>query len=335
MNDFNEPFSHYLFEPIDIDNLLDNSFNQSYNDFADNAQYDNPNNRMDYNDSNFQNFNGNNENAIIFNTSFANNEIDNLVNGSQSDENAINDNSDNSDNPNNSTFNISQRPTSSIQNDGEKVGNKKKKCGRKTNKKNTNNSHNKLSADNIIRKAKIHILNDKVKTIFDNYFLGLNIKKMNLLKIEKKIISLKKEDNMEIIDTPLKDIYSTYNIGEKYKRMDKDYNKKMIKEIYSKSEYIDLQRMFNLTFYEFFEIYTSPLTGKELSEELKKKKEEIEFNNKIQFDGIKDWIKELEAECKKNEESDNDIKTYINKIKEFCGNYRDWFEKKRGRNKRK
>ena len=82
---------------------------------------------------------------------------------------------------------------------------------------------------------------------------------------------------------------------------------KKLKEIYSKSEYIDLQRMFNLTFYEFFEIYTSPLTGKELSEELKKKKEEIEFNNKIQFDGIKDWIKELEAECKKNEESDNDI----------------------------
>ena len=220
MNDFNEPFSHYLFEPIDIDNLLDNSFNQSYNDFADNARYDNPNNRMDYNDSNFQNFNGNNENAIIFNTSFANNEIDNLVNGSQSDENAINDNSDN---PNNSTFNISRRTTRSAQNDGEKVGNKKKKCGRKTNKKNTNNSHNKLSADNIIRKAKIHILNDKVKAIFDNYFLELNIKKMNLLKIEKKIISLKKEDNMEIIDTPLKDIYSTYNIGEKYKRMDKDY----------------------------------------------------------------------------------------------------------------
>ena len=308
MNDFKEPFSHYLFEPIDIDNLLDNSFNQSYNDFADNARYDNPNNRMDYNDSNFQNFNGNNENAIIFNTSFANNEIDNLVNGSQSDENAINAKSDNS------TFNISRRPTRSAQNDGEKVGNKKKKCGRKTNKKNTNNSHNKLSADNIIRKAKIHILNDKVKTIFDNYFLELNIKKMNLLKIEKKIISLKKEDNMEIIDTPLKDIYSTYNIGEKYKRMDKDYNKKMIKEIYSKSEYIDLQRMFNLTFYEFFEIYTSPLTGKELSEELKRKKEEIEFNNKIQFDGIKDWIKELEAECKKNEESDNDINYIIIEI---------------------
>ena len=29
MNDLNEPFSHYLFEPIDIDNLLDNSFNQN------------------------------------------------------------------------------------------------------------------------------------------------------------------------------------------------------------------------------------------------------------------------------------------------------------------
>ena len=38
---------------------------------------------------------------------------------------------------------------------------------------------------------------------------------------------------------------------------------------------------------------------------------------------------------KKYVESDNDIKTYINKIKDFCGNYRDWFEKKRGRNKRK
>ena len=51
---------------------------------------------------------------------------------------------------------------------------------------------------------------------------------MNLLKIEKKIISLKKEDNMEIIDTPLKDIYSTYNIGEKYKRMDKRHKGRSI-----------------------------------------------------------------------------------------------------------
>ena len=34
---------------------------------------------------------------------------------------------------------------------------------------------------------------------------------------------------MEIIDTPLKDIYSTYNIGEKYKRMDKN-NKKINKQ---------------------------------------------------------------------------------------------------------
>ena len=67
-----------------------------------------------------------------------------------------------------------------------------------------------------MRKIKVHILNQKIRNIFDNYFLALNLKKKKLLKFEQKeIISLKKEENIKLMDTHLKDIYQKYNIGKK------------------------------------------------------------------------------------------------------------------------
>ena len=246
---------------------------------------------MDYNDSNFQNFNGNNENAIIFNTSFANNEIDNLVNGSQSDENAINDNSDNSDNPNNSTFNISQRPTSSIQNDGEKVGNKKKKCGRKTNKKNTNNSHNKLSADNIIRKCKCAILNNtlefinkKIKILYPN-ITKKSFREKKLFKLKQNQRASSRADyNKSFLSKSLKSIFSE-DISTKFINYPPTHNKDAIELLINEKDEKKrniFNNIFNLTFSDCLNHFR----GTNVIDELKGLNQLNDYINEIKEDNM-------------------------------------------------
>ena len=307
---FDYPFSPSLFESkYNDDNVEENSFNESYINFADTIQYGNSNFGINGNESdiNFDNDNNLNHNFE---------EINNVFNGNIERDN--------------STQNFSsQKQTRPTQKD-EKDSIKKKKPGRENKNENIKDIHNKFNEDNIMRKIKVHILNQKIRNIFDNYFLALNLKKKKLLKFEQKeIISLKKEENIKLMDTHLKDIYQEYNIGKKYTKRENNYNINLINEIYSENEYIDL------TFFEFLEIYTNPITGKDLNEELKQKKKEIESFKRINFDGIKNWIEELENKYKNKNESDDEIKIYINKIKNCCGNYRKLLENKDGRNNKK
>ena len=313
---FDYPFSPSLFESkYNDDNVEENSFNESYNNFADTIQYDNSNFRINGNESdiNFDNDNDLNHNFE---------EINNVFNGNIERDN--------------STQNFSsQKQTRPTQKD-EKDSIKKKKPGRENKNENIKDIHNKFNEDNIMRKIKVHILNQKIRNIFDNYFLALNLKKKKLLKFEQKeIISLKKEENIKLMDTHLKDIYQKYNIGKKYTKRENNNNINLINEIYSENEYIDLQKMFDLTFFEFLEIYTNPITGKDLDEELKQKKKEIESFKRINFDGIKNWIEELENKYKNKKELDDEIKIYISKIKNCCENYRKLLENKDGRNTKK
>ena len=194
---FDYPFSPSLFEPkYNDDNVEENSFNESYNNFADTIQYGNSNFRINGNESdiNFDNDNDLNHNFE---------EINNVFNGNIEKDN--------------STQNFSsQKQTRPTQKD-EKDSIKKKKPGRENKNENIKDIHNKFNEDNIMRKIKVHILNQKIRNIFDNYFLALNLKKKKLLKFEQKeIISLKKEENIKLMDTHLKDIYQKYNIGKKY-----------------------------------------------------------------------------------------------------------------------
>ena len=313
---FEPSFSLPFFEPKNNDdNAEENSFNESYINFADTIQYSNSNFGINGNESdiNFDNDNDLNQNFE---------EINNVFNGNIEKDN--------------STQNFSsQKQTRPTQKD-EKDSIKKKKPGRENKNENIKDIHNKFNEDNIMRKIKVHILNQKIRNIFDNYFLALNLKKKKLLKFEQKeIISLKKEENIKLMDTHLKDIYQKYNIGKKYTKRENNYNINLINEIYSENEYIDLQKMFDLTFFEFLEIYTNPIAEKELNEELKQKKKEIESFKRINFDGIKNWIEELENKYKNKNESDDEIKIYISKIKNCCGNYRKLLENKDGRNNKK
>lgn len=228
---------------------------------------------------------------------------------------------------------LSQKCTSSTKKEEktDNTPNTKLKCGRKTENKDIKEIHDKSKSDNIIRKLKIHIIQQKIINMVNNYLKSKKLSKLKLLKLsQKELTTLKKDENMKFMNSTLKEIYYTYKIGDKYLRERVNNNKNLINLIYSKSEYIELQKILNLTFLEFFDIYTYKVANKELSEDLKRKKEEIELFNE-NFKGIEIFINGIVKKERKKGVSEEKIKEYINKLKLCCEDYKLWFEKKIGR----
>ena len=216
------------------------------------------------------------------------------------------------------------------------TNNKKIKCGRKTleNTK-TENIHDKFKGDNIIRKIKVHIIQEKIISIINTSLKSKKKGKKKLLKLfQKDLTSLKKDKNLELMNTTLKDIYTKNKIGEKYLDNKGKYNEKLINEIYSNDEYIELQQLLNLTFIEFYNIYTHKLTKKDLDENLIQKMKNISFFNSNNFQGIEVYINNLKEKNKKKGMSDDENDVYINTFKHYCRTYKEWFENKVGRNEK-
>lgn len=215
----------------------------------------------------------------------------------------------------------------------------KNKCGRKTKREKENYVlHDKFHPDNIIRKIKVHIIQEKIISLINNYFSSKKLRKKKLFKlIQGDVTRLKRENNMKFMNTSLKDIYLSHRVGKKYSEKKANNNQLLIQEIYSEDKYIELQKLLNLTFHEFYEIYTHNLTQKELSEELNNKKMDIELLNNSNFKGIETYIEKLEEkQVKKNNGIINqNIKDYVNEFKNYCGCFREWFVKKVGRNEEK
>jgi hypothetical protein len=211
--------------------------------------------------------------------------------------------------------------------------NNKKKCGRKTNKTDTIIIHDKFKPDNIIRKIKVHVIQEKIISMVNNNLKSKKTGKKKLLKLfQEDLTCLKKDKNIEFMNTKLKDIYRNYQIGNKYLEKKGKYNEKLIDEIYNDEEFIELQKLLDLTFIEFYNIYTLDVTKKDLDEDLLKKKENIVLLNSEKFEGIKVYFNKLEAKNKKKRMSDDE---YIETLKKICGNYKEWFVKKVGRNEKK
>ena len=203
------------------------------------------------------------------------------------------------------------------------------------NKKGKNNGevHDKYKGDNIIRKIKVHIIQDKIIKLINKYIKSKKLSKRKLFKLHQDDVnSLKKEKNLKFMNTTLEEIYKNTKIANKYSSEKAKNNEKLIDEIYAKEELIEIQKILNLTFLEFFEIYTHDVTEKPLSEELLKKMEDSEIFNSSDFSGINNFINKLAKKEEKNEISEDKTNSYIQKVKELCGNYKKWFEDKKGRN---
>ena len=81
-----------------------------------------------------------------------------------------------------------------------------------------------------------------------------------------------------------------------------------------------------------FEIFIKDL--KELNSELLTKVENYEIYKNLEFSNLDNFFNKIKEE-EKDEQSEESIKDYINKIKENCKNFKAWFEDKKGRERKK
>ena len=169
--------------------------------------------------------------------------------------------------------------------------------------------HNKFAEDNMMR---------KIKTYFFKYINGqlnakLKNKYFNFLKLDSKISeNLKKDFNDSLMKTKIKDIYLNTEIRSKYRTQIKnnhDTNIKIIEEIYSEREEIDVINTLELTYFDLFG----------------------EFRNNY----LEQFLNRIKKEEEDKKESEKDINAYLDKIKSLCLNYEGWFNNKKGRNRNK
>ena len=184
-----------------------------------------------------------------------------------------------------------------------------KRKGRKHKNSLIKGYHTKYSHDNILRKIKVKFFKKLVKYI-NNIIKNKYWRKVHLLKPLHGKISQNntKIFNRTLINTKLKDIFSSFEINGKFKSVDKEYNKIVIKSIYEKN-LAELINIFEMTFLEAFYAFldknkTEKLQGLEkldvVVEEIKKKEDDVyamKFQ-KVAMDFEKYY---LTKNCKKKE----------------------------------
>ena len=131
----------------------------------------------------------------------------------------------------------------------------RKKRGRQSKNLNSKSDHTKYSHDNILRKIKVKFFQKLMK-----YINGKIKSKYN--GIIQKLLPLKGEVsqnntikfNIQLLNTKLKDIFSTIEINKKFRLYKENYNKNVIDTIYN-NNIRELIEIFELTFLEIFNIF--------------------------------------------------------------------------------
>lgn len=219
------------------------------------------------------------------------------------------------------------------------------KVGRKKQTDSSKSKHNRNSADNIIKKAKSYFINYSLKFINNvlNTELSLDelieynkifrigkvdvkeedIKTSNLIKLldYKFIDQIKKEKDLALLRSPLKDIFSN-DISPKYSTFPKDWNKQIIQKIIEdRPNNPSIMFAFNLTFREWIDIFTFK---KSLSffNNYDEEKMALLNNNFIKIDKL---ILEI------YDKNDVYINNYLSYFLYYAYNYERWFYNKKGR----
>lgn len=189
-------------------------------------------------------------------------------------------------------------------------------------------THNKRSKDNIMRTIKVYFRR------FIYSLIKINCKNYeDLKKIDSKFNqSLKKDYNIKLFNSTLKDIFQNTKISIKYRHYPQNSNRNLINKIYKENKEKALIKILNLKYKEVFEIFIRNITkDKKLNPELEKK---IKGTNSLQNKELKD-INELintkEKESKNNGDNQEIIENYKQDIKNLCLDYIGWFDRKIGR----
>ena len=159
-----------------------------------------------------------------------------------------------------------------------------KTIGRKPKNSLIKSYHTKFSHDNILRKIKVKFFKKLVKYI-NNIIKNKYLTKIHLLKPLYGKISQNntKNFNRTLLNTKLKDVFSSFEINGKFKSVDKEYNKIVIKSVYEKNlaELIDI---FEMKFLDVFNAFIDKNKSEKLDgleklnvvvEEIKKKENDL------------------------------------------------------------
>jgi len=152
--------------------------------------------------------------------------------------------------------------------------------GRKKRDDTTERNHNKMSPDNIIKKIKSKIF--EMILLFVNNILNQNNKDKNYKKLKdlnyKYINQLNKVIDLGLLDLPLKDLLSK-DISPKFRQYDENYNRIIIEKIEKENNNNEIINfVFNMTFREWLDLFTSKIKVTELGNPSPAICEEIEKN---------------------------------------------------------
>ena len=163
-------------------------------------------------------------------------------------------------------------------------------------------NHTKFTDDNMMRKIKCHFFNCVNSTLNDS----LNNKSQTFLKLDNFINeNLKRDYNIDLMNKTIREIYIYSKISNKYKKKSNDTNQQLVEKIYLENKENETIKILQKKYIEIFD-------------EL-----------------INDKLDEFCAEILKKEEKNGlpqeQASVFLDKMKNLCNNYKDWFEKKRGR----
>ena len=134
----------------------------------------------------------------------------------------------------------------------------KKNVGRnrKDKKYNKENQHDKFETTNVMTRVKRNVGNNSLDLLNTSLEKSENprLQNIRLCKIDKSVIEVcKKEKNLDLLKTPLKDLFSS-KLSIKYKHYDENYNKKQIDKILKEND-PKLNEILNKTVEDMVNIY--------------------------------------------------------------------------------
>ena len=163
-------------------------------------------------------------------------------------------------------------------------------------------NHTKFTDDNMMRKIKCHYFNHINNTLNDSLKNKTNL----FLKLDNFINeNLKKDYNMILMNKTIKDIYISSKISNKYKKKNDENNKQLVEKIYLENIETETIKILEKTYLDLF----TQLISEKLDE----------FCGEI--------LKKEEKNGLPNEQAN----TFLDKMKNLCKDYKDWFDRKRGR----
>jgi hypothetical protein len=199
-------------------------------------------------------------------------------------------------------------------NERNKEMNKNKKLGRKLKKDYSDRAHNKFLDDNILKKIKskfLHYLILFVNVVIKGENVG-NKKEFKFLNYSYAD-SLKKSEEIKLLNMTIKEIILNKSISPKYSKPGEDYNKKLLGIVLQNENSNEIIKYaFNMKFKEWIDILTKKVKAK-IKEEY--------------FNQIGDLIKSVVG---KNDDNDND--EYMPNFIYCLYNYERLFILKRDRN---